>query len=98
MDRPAPRRGPAPRGALWWVGAALTTVGMLVALWLYSASGLLAPLWAVVLLLVLWAGLAVLAVVVHRRRGWVSLLVPVLAVSLWWSALTLGGAVLGWTG
>lgn len=88
-----PRHGP-----LWWTGAAVTTAGMLVALWLYSASGLLAPLWAVVLLLVVWLALAVLAVRVHRRRGAWSLLVPVAAVALWVAVLGLGEAVLGWTG
>ena len=71
---------------------------MLVALWLYSASGLLAPLWAVVALLVLWAALVVVAVRVHRRRGAWSLLVPVVAVALWFAVVTLGEALLGWTG
>ena len=71
-DRTARRH----HGVAWWVTAVLTAAGMLVALWLYSASGLLAPLWAVVALLALWAVLVVVAVRVHRRRGAWSLLVP----------------------
>lgn len=92
-----PQVSQAGRGALWWAGAGVTTAGMLVALWLYSVSGLVAPPWAVVLLLIVWLVLAVVAVRVHRRRGAWSLLVPVAAVALWFAVLGLGDAVLGWT-
>ncbi|MEJ5867391.1 hypothetical protein WDV85_06480 [Pseudokineococcus sp. 5B2Z-1] len=77
---------------------ALTAVLHLVALWLYASSGLLAPLWAVVALLVLWGVLAVVAVLVHRHHGAWSLLVPVAAVAVWFGALTAGEQLLGWTG
>lgn len=80
------------------VAGGLTAVSHLVALWLYASSGLLAPLWAVVALLVVWVLLAVVAVLVHRRHGAWSLLVPVAAVAIWFGALTAGEQLLGWTG
>jgi hypothetical protein len=89
-DRPARR---APRRA----GLVLTGALHLFALWPYSASGLVAPGWAVVGLLLLWLALAVLAVAVHRRWGVVSALVPAAAVGLWVGALVLGEHLLGWT-
>ena len=70
----------------------------LAALWPYSASGLLAPGWAVVALLVLWALLGALTVAVHRRWGAVAAVVPLVAVVLWFVLLTLGEQQLGWTG
>ena len=93
----APRPG-APRSPRQWATAGLTAAGMLVALWLYSTSGLVAPLWAVLGLLVVWLLLAVVAVRLHRRRGGWSVLVPLGAVALWFAVLSLGEAVLGWTG
>ncbi|HWG94818.1 MAG TPA: hypothetical protein VNU66_11385 [Mycobacteriales bacterium] len=89
-DRPA---RPAPRRA----GLVLTGVLHLAVLWPYSASGLLAPGWAVVALLLLWAALGAAAVVVHRRWGVLSALVPLAALGLWFGALVLGEQLLGWT-
>ena len=77
--------------------AVLTAVLHLLALWPYAISGLVAPGWAVVALLVVWALLGAVAVVVHRRWGAVSALVPLVAVVLWFGVLTLGEALLGWT-
>ena len=56
-------------GTGWWVTAILTVLGMLGALLLYVASGLLAPLWAAGGLLVLWLVLGVIVVRLHRRHG-----------------------------
>jgi hypothetical protein len=89
-DRPARR---APRRA----GLVLTGALHLLVLWPYSASGLLAPGWAVLGLLVLWVALAGAAVAVHRRWGVVSALVPLAALGLWVGALTAGEQLLGWT-
>ena len=72
------RRTPPRRSTL-----ALTAVLHLLVLWPYAASGLLAPVWAVLALLVLWALLGWLALAVHRRFGAVAALVPLLAVALW---------------
>jgi hypothetical protein len=70
----------------------------LLALWPYLISGVAAPGWAVLSLLVLWALLGVVAVAVHRRWGALAALVPLAAVGLWFLALTLGEQLLGWTG
>ena len=76
----------------------ITGVLHLFALWPYAISGLAAPGWAVLSLLVLWAVLGVVAVAVHRRWGGLAALVPLLAVGLWFLLLTLGEQLLGWTG
>lgn len=71
-------------------------IGMAAAFFLYASSGLLAPAWAVVLLLLLWAALFALACAwwtPHPRRVAV---VPVVAVLLWFAILNAGGAWLGW--
>ena len=71
--------------------------GMACAFFLYAASGLVAPWWAVVLLLVLWLVLFVVACrwwTPHPRR---VPLVAVAAVLLWFALVTAGGAWLGWT-
>ena len=68
----------------------------LVALWPYLLTGLLAPHWAVLTGLAVWALLGVAAVAVHRRRGAVSALVPLAAVVLWVVLLTLGERTLAW--
>ena len=77
--------------------AVLTAVLHLLALWPYAVSGLLAPGWAVVALLVVWTLLGAVAVVLHRRWGAVSALVPLVAVVVWLALVTLGGELLGWT-
>ena len=80
---------------LGWLGlAALLSTSVF-----YLASGLLAPGWAVALLLVVWLTLVVAAVVLLRRRQplWV-LLTPVAAALIWFAALTAGERWLGWTG
>lgn len=87
--RPAPPRR----------STAVLTGGLhLVALWPYAISGLVAPGWGIVALLGVWALLGLAAVRVHRRWGAVSALVPLVAVVMWFGLLTLGEAVLGWSG
>ena len=89
---------PTRHGTGWWVTAILTVLGMLGALVLYVSSGLLAPLWSIVGLLVLWLVLSIVAVRLHRRHSAWSLLVPVAAVVVWVAVLTAGERLLGWTG
>ena len=76
-----------------WVGAA----GMLVALWFYLFVGLVAPWWAVPLMLLLWLGLALVAWNSQPDRPWVALAMPVLAMGLWFGIVLAGGAWFGWT-
>lgn len=85
---------PLPARIAGWIGL----VAHLATLIWYAASGLLAPGWAVVLLLVAWAALLVLAIVLLRRRPAYVLVVPVLSALVWFGAISAGEAWLGWTG
>ena len=71
--------------------------GMACVFFLYAASGLLAPWWAVVVLLVIWALLLFLATAWWKLHPtWVPG-IPVFAVALWFGVMNAGGAWLGWT-
>lgn len=63
----------------------------------YLAAGLVAPLWAVVLLQIAWVVLLVVLVRVASRRPPYALLVPVAAAALLFSVVTAGEQLLGWT-
>ena len=80
---------------LGWLGFA----ALLATLIFYASSGLLAPGWAVGLLLFVWLTLLVVAVRLFRRRRplWV-LVTPVASGLIWFGALTAGERWLGWTG
>ena len=81
--------------ALGWLGLA----ALLATLVLYAASGLLAPAWAVVSLIVIWLGLLAVAIWLMRIRQPVYVpLVPVTAGLIWFAVLSAGEAWLGWTG
>ncbi|HEY9350770.1 MAG TPA: hypothetical protein VIP75_08750, partial [Acidothermales bacterium] len=64
---------------------------------LYLISGLVVPLYGVVLLFAAWALLLiVLFRLLATRPAW-ALLIPALAVALWVGVLAFGGSVLNWT-
>jgi hypothetical protein len=64
---------------------------------LYLISGLVVPLYGVVLLFAAWALLLiVLFRLLATRPAW-ALLIPALAVVLWVGVLAFGGSVLNWT-
>lgn len=64
----------------------------------YLATGLVAPLYALLLLLVVWAALLVAAVRWFRSgKPALALTVPFIALGVWLVVLTLGGSILGWT-
>ena len=97
MTDPIPEPAPRPRSdkaSPWpFVGMA----GMAAAFFLYAASGLVAPFWAVVGLLGLWLVMFVLACrwwTPHPKR---TLLVPLIALVVWFAVLTLGEVLLDWT-
>ena len=75
----------------------LAAAAHLVAGYFYVASGLMAPLWAVVLLLVWWVVLSGVGVRLVQRRSFLVLLVPVVAAVTWVGLMAFGGQVLGWT-
>ena len=76
-----------------WIGL----LGHLATLMFYASSGLVAPLWAMALLMVVWVALLVLAIVLLRRRPAWTLLVPVGAMAIWFAAISAGDAWLNWT-
>ena len=72
-------------------------VGMAGCFFLYAASGLLAPWYGVAFLMLLWVLLFVQATrwwTPHPKR---TLLIPLLAIALWFAVLTLGEALFDWT-
>jgi len=80
-----------------WVVAGLSALAHLVVGVFYLSSGLVAPLWAVVVLTVWWLLLAVLLSRLALRGSWWTPAVPVVAYATWWGLLTLGEQALGWS-
>ena len=80
-----------------YLAAGLAMVAMAVIGVFYVSAGLVAPLWAVILLLIVWVVLVVIGVVWFRRRPFLVLLLPVIAVLVWFGVITLGEQLLGWT-
>ncbi|HLT11297.1 MAG TPA: hypothetical protein VK028_10890 [Micromonosporaceae bacterium] len=77
----------------WWIGMALHVL----ALPWYAASGLVAPGWAVVGLLVLWLALLAAGIATRRRTPVAMLAIPVLDVAIWFGVVTVGELLLNWT-
>jgi hypothetical protein len=78
--------------------AVVFAVGLhLVVGFFVAASGLLAPAWAVVLLLAIWITLLWMIVRLRRRTPLGVLLVPFAMAGIWYLVLTLGDVLLGWT-
>ena len=76
-----------------WIGLIL----LVSAFFPYAASGLIAPWWAVVVMLVLWLLQMVLALSwFNRRPTWVPWL-GVFSFVLWFAAMNAGGYFLNWT-
>jgi hypothetical protein len=86
-----------PNAGTWVVAGLAGVAHAVVGLVFYAASGLVAPLWAIVLLGIWWLVLAVALVRLARRGSWWTPAVPVIAFGSWWAALTAGEQVLGWT-
>jgi hypothetical protein len=76
-----------------WIGMA----GLVCVLWLYGASALVAPLWAVAVLVALWLVQFVLACRWFRRRPYAVLALPVVALAVWLAVIFAGEALFGWT-
>jgi len=70
--------------------------GLAGCFFLYAASVLIAPWWAVAALLAFWAVLLVVACRWFTRRPRLSVVLPVVAVVVWWGVLVLGAALLDW--
>jgi hypothetical protein len=76
-----------------WIGMA----GLVCVLWLYGASALVAPLWAVAVLVALWLVQFVLACRWFGRRPYAVLAMPVVALVVWLAVIFAGEALFGWT-
>jgi hypothetical protein len=77
----------------WFIGLA----GHLAVLIWYAASGLVAPLWAVIGLLVIWVALLVVGLRLWRTSPAWMLAVPVVAVVIWFGVISAGEKFLDWT-
>lgn len=86
-----------PRDIAAYVAAGVALVLMLVVGFFYLASGLMAPAWAVSVLLMIWVGLFSLGLLWVRHRPLWVLPIPLVAATVWWGGMYLGGEVLGWT-
>ena len=84
------------RRVLERVAATLGVLGLLAVLPFYVSSGLVAPLWGIAFLLLVWGVLAVLSLRWFTRRPWVVLLLPFVAAGVWFATLTIGEQVFGW--
>ncbi|MFW2340984.1 MAG: hypothetical protein ACN4GK_13105 [Acidimicrobiia bacterium] len=60
-------------------------------------SGLLAPPWAVVILVTAWLGLTVWWIRSWRHGPHITMGLPLLMLIFWFAFLTFGDLVLGWT-
>jgi len=63
---------------------------------LFIATGLLAPLWAIIGFIAVWASLFVLGCIWIRRHPWRVVLLPFVAGAILFGGINAGEALLGW--
>jgi hypothetical protein len=80
-----------------YVLGALALVAMLVLAPFFVSSGLMAPGWAVVVLVIIWLALFVLGCLWIRRKPLWVVPLPFVAAAIWFGVMSAGGAWLGWT-
>lgn len=68
-----------------------------VVLWLVLSLGLVAPPWAVTVLLAVWLGVAVVGWRGRTRRPLVTMLLPIATAGVVLCAVVLGARLLGWS-
>lgn len=79
------------------IGRALGLALMLVVGWFYLVSGLVAPLWAVIGLLVVWGVVLVLSLREWNTRPLWILAAPFGLMLFWVIVIWAGGQFLGWS-
>lgn len=79
------------------VGRALGLLLMLVVGWFYVVSGLVAPLWAVIGLLIVWGVVLVLGLREWNTRPLWILAAPFALMVFWAAVIWAGGQFLGWS-
>jgi hypothetical protein len=91
VDQPAPEL--SPRHLLY----ALVGAGLLVAVGVLAiGSGLVAPLWAMLLLIGLWLVAVVVSVATWRRKPWVPMLAAIGVAGVVIGVISVGQAVWDW--
>jgi len=80
------------------LGAVVAMLALVALAPFFFAAGLLAPLWAVILLVGVWVALFVLGCLWFRRRPLWTLPLPLVAAIVWFGGISAGEAWLGWTG
>lgn len=79
------------------VGRALGLLLMVVVGWFYIVSGLVAPLWAVIGLLIVWAVVLVLGLSQWNSRPLLILAAPFALMVFWAVVIWAGGQFLNWS-
>jgi ABC-type Fe3+-siderophore transport system permease subunit len=80
-----------------YVLGGLALAGLLAMSILFFATGLLAPLWAIIGFIAVWVVLVVLGILWIRRHPWRVILLPVIAAIILFGGLRAGTTLLGWT-
>jgi hypothetical protein len=80
-----------------YVFGGIALAGLLAMSILFIATGLMAPLWAIVGFIAVWVVLFVLGCVWIRRHPWRVVLLPAIAAVILFGGLRAGAALLGWT-
>lgn len=85
----------------WPTGRVLALIGLVLyigtGVFPYLASGLVAPLWGIVVLYVGWLlGLSSTIWLFRRKSAW-ALTMPIAALGFWWLVITIGESIFGWT-
>ena len=90
----APTGGRSSRPVLW---ATLALALHAAVAFPYLTSGLVAPPYGVLALWIVWGAFLALILQLLRTRAPLALLVPPAALAVWFAALSLGEALLGWS-
>ena len=78
-------------------GGFISIGGIAVMSFLYFASGLVAPLWAVIVLILIWFVHLVLGCLWFTKHPIRSLVLPLSLVVIWFGAMLGGEELFGWT-
>jgi hypothetical protein len=79
-----------------YVFGGIALAGLLAMSILFLATGLMAPLWAIIGFMAVWAILFVLGCVWIRRHPWRVVLLPAIAAVILFGGLRAGTTMLGW--
>jgi hypothetical protein len=80
-----------------YVLGGLALAGLLAMSILFFATGLMAPLWAIIVFIAVWVVLFVLGCLWIRRHPWRVVPLPLIAAVILFGGLRTGATLLGWT-